>query len=250
MSPGRVLRAYWTDMRYEALRMLRNPAFAIPMLCIPAPLYLLTTTMLGKSAADNPQLPDYFFLSFGVLSVMGPAIFGTGAILAPEREAGLLRLRRALPAPAGSYILAKMLMAMFFGAVAMGLMIIAAWLTGSAHFTPLELLAVSATMMAGSVPFCAVGLFVGAYCSGRAAPGVANLIYFPMVYLSGMFIQLPAFLEKWVVVWPAFHVEQVAVAVAGLNKLQYFPPQISLGVLAGVTVLFGGLAMHRLARVG
>ena len=37
MPMARVLRAYFTDAKFEALRMLRAPAFAIPFLVIPVP---------------------------------------------------------------------------------------------------------------------------------------------------------------------------------------------------------------------
>jgi hypothetical protein len=175
MPLRRLLGAYWTDLCYEVLRMLRSPAFAIPLLCIPAPLYLLMTTMLTAAAiGDNPQVPDYLFLSFAVFAAMGPALLGAGATLAPERNAGLLRRRRALPAPEGSYIQAKVLVSIIFAGAAMGLLIIAARVTGGVHFTPLQQLAVSAALVAGALPFCAVGLFIGAFCSGCAAPSAAG----------------------------------------------------------------------------
>ena len=47
---------------------------------------------------------------------MGPALFGVGCALAVERDAGFLRLKRALPAPGGAYLIAKMVMGMVFAA--------------------------------------------------------------------------------------------------------------------------------------
>ena len=251
MSVGRVLRAYFTDAKFEARRMLRAPAFAIPFLIIPAPLYLLFgVVMAGQSAAKNPDIYNYLFVGFCVMAVMGPSLFGVGSTLAPERDAGLTKLRRALPAPAGSYLIAKFVMAMFFAALAMCLMIIAAKSAGKISFSNLQLLLLTLTLVLGTLPFCALGLFIGAHFSGGAAPGVTNLIYLPMIYLGGLFIPLPAFLQRWVVVWPAFHLQQLAVAVTGVSKFQFLPPQMAAAVLLGVTVLFGGLAIRRLARVG
>jgi ABC-2 type transport system permease protein len=251
MPFSRLLGAYFTDAKYEALRMLRAPAFAIPFLLIPVPVYLLFgVVMAAQAAATDPHVFDFLFIGFSVMAVMGPALFGVGSTLAPERDAGLMKLKRALPAPAGSYLLAKMLMAMFFAALAMGLMIIAAKLAGKISFTNLQLLALSATLVVGALPFCAIGLLIGACFSGSAAPGLTNLIYLPMLWLGGLFIPLPAFLQKWVVIWPAFHLQQVAVAMSGIGKFQFLPPQISAAVLLGVTVLCGGLAIRRLARVG
>jgi ABC-2 type transport system permease protein len=251
MPAGRVLGAYFTDAKFEALRMLRAPAFAIPFLIIPAPIYLLFGVVTaGEAGAKNPGIYNYLFVGFCVMAIMGPALFGVGSTLAPERDAGLLKLKRALPAPAGSYLIAKFLMAMFFAALAMGTMIIAAKCAGKISFTNLQLLLLTLTLVLGALPFCALGLFIGAHFSGSAAPGITNLVYLPMIYLGGLFIPLPAFLQKWVLVWPAFHLQQVGVAVVGAGKFQILPPQICAAVLLGIVVLFGGLAIRRLARTG
>jgi ABC-2 type transport system permease protein len=251
MPLGRVLKAYLTDAKFEALRMLRAPAFAIPFLIIPAPLYLLFgVIMVGESATRNPGVYDLLFIGFCVMAVMGPALFGVGSTLAPERDAGLLKLKRALPAPAGSYLIAKFLMAMFFAALAMCTMIIAAKSAGKISFSNLQLALLTLTLVLGALPFCALGLFIGAHFSGGAAPGITNLVYMPMIYLGGLFIPLPAFLQRWVAVWPAFHLQQVAVAVVGVTKFQILQPQMAGAVLLGIVVLFGGLAIRRLARTG
>jgi ABC-2 type transport system permease protein len=251
MSPRRLLRAYYTDAKYEALRMLRAPAFGIPFLLIPVPVYLLFgVAMAGQSAAKNPQIYDLLFIGFSVMAVMGPALFGVGSTLAPERDAGLTKLKRALPAPAGSYLIAKFLMSMVFAALAMGLMVAAAVIANKVSFSAMDFLAMSVTLIVGCLPFCAMGLCIGAFFSGSAAPAVTNMIYLPMMWLGGLFVPLPVFLQKWVVIWPAFHLQQLVGAVGGVDKFQFLPPMMATAVLLGVTVLFGGIAIHRLARVG
>jgi ABC-2 type transport system permease protein len=251
MPFGRLLRAYCTDARYEALRMLRAPAFAIPFLILPMVIYVLFGVLIaGPGIGKDPQLTNLLFIGFAVMAVIGPALFGVGSTLAPERDAGLMKLKRALPVPTGSYLLAKMFMSMFFAGLALALMACAAALAGELSLSFAQLVAVSGVLVVGALPFCALGLFIGAHCSGSAAPGVTNLIYLPMLWLGGLFVPLPAFLQKWVVVWPAFHLQQVAVAAAGIGKYQFLPPQISAGILVGITVIFGGLAIRRLARVG
>ncbi len=251
MPAARVLQAYFTDAKYEALRMLRAPAFAIPFLALPVPLYLLFGVLMAAQAvAKDRSIGDWLFVGFCVFAVMGPALFGVGSTLAPERDAGLMRLKRALPVPAGSYLLAKLAMSMLFTALTMGLMIAAGKLFGTITFTNPQLLALSITLVLGSLPFCALGLLLGAYLSGTATPGFTNLVFLPQIYLGGLFIPLPAFLQKWVVIWPAFHLEQLAIAVTGMSKFLIVPPQGAAAVLLGVTVFCGGLAIRRLARVG
>jgi ABC-2 type transport system permease protein len=251
MSPGRLLRAYFTEARYEAMRMLRAPAFAIPFLVLPVAIYLFFgIVMAATEVAKDPAIADLMFLGFSTMAVMGPALFGMGCTLATERESGLLRLKRALPAPPGAYLLSKMLMAMFFATLAMVLMTGAALFAGQIHLGAGDLLVVAAILIVGSVPFAAIGLFVGSIASGGAAPAFINLLYLPMIWMSGLFMPLPGVLQKLVVVWPAFHLDQLALHAVGLRQFSFIAPATSVVVLVAITVVFGGAAIRRLARKG
>jgi len=251
MPTRRVLHAYVREAWYESRRMLRAPAFAIPFLVLPVPIYLFFGVLLAAPAvAKHPSAANYLFSGFSVFAVMGPALFGVGCALAVERDAGLLRLKRALPAPAGAYVLAKLVMGMVFAAAAMATLLVAAWLGGTMSLTASQQLTVTAIMIIGALPFGALGLFIGAHASGSAAPAITNLVFLPMLYLSGLFIPLPKAFESFVVIWPAFHLNQTALGAAGVSEFSFISPAISAGVLAGVTVIFGGLAIRRLARRG
>jgi ABC-2 type transport system permease protein len=251
MPIRRILRAYVTEIKYESLRMLRSPAFSFPFLLMPVPVYLFFGVVLaGPAVANKPGLADYLFSGFSVFAVMGPALFGVGCVLAIERDAGLLKLKRAQPAPGGAYLLAKMAMGMVFAAAAMSTMLVAGLVAGQISLSASQLAIMTVVMVVGAVPFAAIGLFIGAYVSGSAAPAFANLVFLPMLWLSALFIPLPKFLERWAVIWPAFHLNQVALGSAGVSEFSFMPPAISAAVLVGVTVIFGGLAIRRLARLG
>lgn len=253
MPLGRVIRAYLAEARCEFLHLVRSPAMVIPFLLLPGPLYLFFGVVLAGSSPEartNPELANYILSGWCVYAAMGPAIFGVGCPLAAEREAGLLKLKRALPAPPGAYILAKMLMAMAFTALALALVMAAALYGGKITLGIGELLALALVMIVGSVPFAAIGLAIGARASASAAPAFANLIFLPMIWLAGLFFPLPAAMQKWVVIWPAFHLNQVAIAAAGIDGFRFFDPKMAIAVLIGFTLIFGGWAIRRLARVG
>ncbi len=251
MPIGRLVRAYAIEVKYESLRMLRAPAFAIPFLLLPVPVYLFFGVMLaGPAVAKNPGIANYLFSGFSVFAVMGPALFGAGCALAVERDAGFLKLKRALPAPGGAYLIAKMVMSMVFAGLAMALMLAAAILADTVSLTLGQLLIVTVVMIIGAVPFCAISLLIGVYTSGSSAPAFVNIVFLPMLWLSGLFIPLPKVLEPWAVIWPAFHLNQVALGSAGVSEFTFINPVISAAVLVGVTVLFGGLAIRRLAKRG
>jgi ABC-2 type transport system permease protein len=251
MPMGRLVRAYLTEVKYETLRMLRSPSFAIPFLLLPVPIYLFFGVMLAAPAvAKNPGVANYLFSGFLVFSVMGPALFGAGCVLALERDAGFLKLKRALPAPGGSYLIAKMVMAMAFAALATLTVLVAGLFAGKLTLSGGQIVIMMIVMIVGAVPFAAIGLFVGAYASGSAAPAFVNIVFLPMMYLSGLFIPLPKSLERLTIIWPAFHLNQTALGAAGVSEFSFIAPAISAAALLGVTVLFGGLAIRRLARHG
>jgi len=251
MPTGRILQAYATEARYETLRMLRSPGAAIPFLLLPVPIYLFFGVMLAAPATvKNPAVANYLFSGFLVFSVMTPALFGVGCTLAVERDAGFLKLKRALPAPGGAYLLAKMLTAVAFAALATLSVLAAGLLAGKLTLSAVQLAVIMAIMILGAIPFAAIGLLVGTYASGSAAPAFVNIVFLPMLYLSGLFIPLPKSLEKFTVIWPAFHLNQTALGAAGVTEFSFIPPLMSAAALVGVTVLFAGLAVRRLARVG
>ena len=253
MPTARLLRAYLMEAKFEFIKAMRSAAAAIPFLVLPVPLYLFFGVVLGGASPEmrtNPQLADYLFAGWAAFAVMMPAIFGVGCSLAVERTAGLHRLKRAQPAPPGAYIIAKLAMSLAFAALAVAELDIAALLAGRITMSGWALAGFSLTMIIGALPFCAIGLWIGAYFSGSASPAIANLIFLPMLYLSGLFFPLPGLMQKLVVIWPAFHLNQAALAAGGISKFVFLPPTITVGVLFAVTLFFGGLALQRLARVG
>jgi ABC-2 type transport system permease protein len=111
-----------------------------------------------------------------------------------------------------------------------------------------RMIGIVAEIIIGTIPFCAIGLFIGARVSGRAAPAVVNLAYLSMIYLSGLFIPLPPAI-RWIAVFsPAFHLNQLCLAMAGVGSI--LPQTMHAAVLVGVAVLFAGLTVRRLARIG
>jgi ABC-2 type transport system permease protein len=251
MPLSRLVRAYLKESLSQFTQAVRAPAFAFPFLLLPVPLYLFFGVVMAggsKEIAANPVLMNYTFSAWCSMAVMGPAIFGIGIGLALERDANLLKLKRAMPLPPGSYLIAKVLMSLAFAAISVGLVTLAALAAGKLTLSPGGLIAMDAVLVLGAIPFCAIGLFIGAYASASAAPAYANLIYLPGLWLSGMFFPLPKFMQPWAVIWPAFHLNMTALAAGGMKV--GVSPLLTGAVLVSISVLFGGLAIRRLAHTG
>ncbi|MCK9489348.1 MAG: ABC transporter permease [Xanthomonadales bacterium] len=237
-------RCYLLEAKYELLRQVRQPAFVLPTLLFPTAFYLLFGVMLSRSAAAA----EYMLAGYGVFGIMGAALFGFGAGIANDRERGLLRLKRALPAPAGSWLLAKMAAAMVFAAVISLLLAVLAYTLGGVALAPGQWLALFAVNVIGIVPFCALGLYIGSLVGGNAAVAVVNLLFLPMAFLSGLWMPLsilPDIFSRLAPVWPAYHLGQIAMKVVGHDAGGSV--WLHLAVLTVVTVVFFVLARRRLA---
>lgn len=248
MPPRRVLGAYLAEARSECLRYMRAPGFLLPILLFPGLFYLVFGVLMGRSAGADAA--RYLLASYSVFGVMSPGLFGFGVSLSLERDGGLLTWKRALPMPPGAYLLGKMLMAMLAAAVVV--LMLLAMATGLAHvaLTPVQAVALLVTGMLGVLPFCALGMLVGTLIKGQGAPGMLQLVYLPMSFLSGLWFplsMLPKSLQQFAPVWPSYHLDRIALTAAGIVHDAILPHVL---VLAGFGVAFFALAVRRLRRVG
>lgn len=251
LEPRRAAGAYLTEIRYEFTRMLRNPALAIPVMVVPVALYMLFAVVIaGEAITRDPAIGVFLFSGFAVLGVTMPGLFSISASLAMERELGLMKLKRAQPAPPGSWLVAKITCGVAFSILAYLPMLAAGIFSGKLPLAPAAIAAMSAALIIGTIPFCALGLMMGALVKGSAAPGFANLVYLPGCYLSGMFFPLPQSMHWQTPIWPQFHVNQLAMHAAGVQKFQFMPATMAAAMVVGFTVLFSTVALWRLARKG
>lgn len=248
---GRALGAYLTETQYELTRMIRNPGVAIPVLVLPCALYALFALLIAGEAIDkDANLGIFLFTAFSIMAVTMPALFGTGVTLALERDMGLLRLKRAQPAPPAAWVVAKIASGVILAVFAYAPIVIMALATGKLSLDVGQVAALSAAFMLGTIPFCAMGLMIGSLASGTAAPAYANLIYLPGCYLSGMFFPMPKAMYWQTPIWPQFHVKQLAMHLAGVTDAQYESLPMAVGAMLGFTLLFAGVTIWRLTKKG
>ena len=94
--------------------------------------------------------------------------------------------------------------------------------------------ALAGVVLSGVIPFCALGLAIGAWVKAQSAIAIVNLVYLPMAFLSGLWMPialLPSFLQNVAIVFPAYHQAQLALKVINMDE----------GGSAGVHVLIVGI---------
>ena len=239
------IRSYLLEAKYEFLRLLRTPEFALPSLLFPCLFYVLFGVLLNKSNGDAAR---YLLATYGVFGVMGVGLFAFGVTVALEREQGFLLYKRALPMPPGAYLFAKMAMAMLFASMISLLLATLAATLGGVELRASQWLLLFAVNVIGVLPFAALGLYVGTLVGGQGAPAVVNILYLPMAFLSGLWLPLkllPTWIANLAPLWPSYHHSQIALKVVNMDAGGHL--LVHLGVLFGATALFFILARRRLA---
>ena len=247
MPRSRVLNAYLQETRSEVVRYLRNPGFIVPMLAFSSVFYVMFGIVLNHG---NAEAQRYLLASYAAFGVMGPGLFGFGVSLGAERENGLLTLKRALPMPPLAYLLGKMAMAMLMAVMVMALLLSLGLFAAHVPLSAAQVVAMLATGTFGVLPFCALGLLLGTLVKGQGAPGMVNLVYLPMAFLSGLWLplsMLPKVLGSIAPIWPSYHLNALMQTAAGM---QHGGVASHLLALAGFAAVFVLLAARRLRRHG
>lgn len=237
------------EIRYEFLRLLRTPGFALPTLLFPPMFYALFALLLPMGRSGGWQAAHYLLATYTVFGVMAPGLFGFGVTVAVEREQGWLRLKRAAPMPAGAWLLAKAVMAVAFALLVFAIMAALAAGAGGVRLPATAWLALAAVAGLGVLPFCAAGLWIGLVAGAQGAPAIVNLVYLPMAFLSGLWFPLmllPAPVQAAAPLWPAYHLGQLALAAVGQGSAG--APALHALALLGFGAVFAALAAAALRR--
>jgi len=246
VSARSALPAYLLEAKFEFLRVLRTPAFAVPTLLFPPMFYLLFGLILNR---DSANAAHYLFATYSVFGVMAPGLFGFGIGVAIERERGWLALKRVAPMPQGAYLLAKMAMAALFALIIHVVLASMAYFLGGVHLAAWQWLLLGVIAVFGVLPFCALGLLIGSRANASAAPALVNFIYLPMAFLSGLWMplsMLPHILSQIAPLWPAYHLSQLALATIGHGDGTPVLPHIALSI--AFTLVCFAMARRWLAR--
>lgn len=242
------LRVHVWESYYELLKTLRQPAFVLPSLAFPVVFYAMFAILLPGNWGSYERA-TYLLATYGVFGVIGPALFGFGVGLAMERQQGLLRLKRVSPMPVSAYFVAKIVMSLVFASIIYGLLSLVGFGFGSVDLGFRQWLGLGAVLLVGVLPFCALGLWIGSMVGGQAAVAIVNLVYLPMAVLSGLWIPLfvfPPWLQDLAVVWPAWHLAQMALGAVG--QVDGVPMAMHALVLLLMAALFLVLAAINLRR--
>jgi ABC-2 type transport system permease protein len=213
------LGVYVLDAVTECRKTLRLPAYVLPTIGFPAAFYVLFALVLRNQPGGNAG--TYMLATYGCFGVIGAALFAFGVGIAVERGQGWMLLRRAMPAPPGSWMAARMGVSLLFCMTIVVLMSLLALTVGRVKMPVTTWLHLGGVLVAGALPFSAFGLALGCRLGPNSAAAIVNLIYLPAACASGLWIpieMLPPFMKSLALALPPYHFAQLALGVLGLGR--------------------------------
>ncbi|MDQ6930738.1 MAG: ABC transporter permease [Candidatus Eremiobacteraeota bacterium] len=204
--------------RIEFLRLLRIPAFSVTSLALPVMFYAFFGLSGSHTQFMGTTYGSYMLASFGAYAVLTIVLFSFGASVAAERGMGSMRLMRAAPLRPLAYFFGKIVASMAFGAIALGVLVMFAFLTGGARIPVTVFLDLLVRLLPASIPFTILGFAVGYLASVNSAIAVLNLINLPLSFASGLFVPvrlLPHFVQSIAPYLPTYHYGQLAYGAVG-----------------------------------
>ncbi len=155
--------------------------------------------------AQNVSFMDVFAPGILAMSLMNSGVIGLATAFVTYRERGILRRIRVTPFPLTSFILARVISQLLVAGLQAVILIGMAWAFFGLHLrgNPLVLLL---AIVAGALAFLAIGFAIsGIAPNAETAASYANLVTFPMLFLSGIFFSMenaPAWLRPITKVLP------------------------------------------------
>lgn len=160
-TPNQIVTTYRKEMKYEFLKNLRIPRYSASVVVLPLMFYVLFGLFMGRQSIGNVSTAAYLIATYGTFGVLGASLFGTASSLASERGLGWLQVKRASPMPPFAYFVAKFFMGMMFSFIVVSLLLVLGEAFGGVRMGFHSMLQVVAILVAGSIPFCAMGLALG-----------------------------------------------------------------------------------------
>jgi ABC-2 type transport system permease protein len=213
LSLGYYAQVLLKETKYEFVKMLRTRAFSLSVIGFPVMFYLL----FGTSNRHN-MFARYLMPSYSCMGVVSACLFGIGMGIALERAQGWLELKQASPMPRFAYLTAKTISCAAFALVIVAALLVLGVTLGGVTLTAGEGLKLAGVVLAGSIPFTAMGLLVALLVPPNAGPGIINLIYLPMSFASGFWMPvtyLPHWLKVIAPALPTYHLAQIALNIFG-----------------------------------
>lgn len=220
--------------RAEMLRIIRNPYFVFWSLVMPIVFYFIFTKLVNTGVPNPSEWQAHYLMSMTSFSVMGSAIMTVGIRMVQERTHGWSVFMKITPLPSSIYFFGKMFGQTVMHCFSIIVIFIAGFLINGVHLSAGQWIGSGIWILAGSIPFLALGTLVGTMKRVDTASGVSNMVYMILAIVGGMWFPIDSFpqvlqnIGKWL---PSYSFGDGAWEIVGGNAPGWQPVLILLGYL-------------------
>jgi ABC-2 type transport system permease protein len=204
--------------------------------------YCLFGLMMNRNDTIGAvAVAKYLLGGYAIFGSLGAAIFGIGVGVALDRSAGWLELKRASPMPPLAYVLSKACMAVAFSLIIVSVLTLLGIAFGHVHVALSEYLRIMAIAALAAIPFSCLGLAMAFLVPPASAGSIANLIYLPMSFLSGLWVPLkflPHVMQQIAPVFPTYHLAQMMYSTLGAPSEGTFVSHV-VGLIGFTLIMLG-----------
>ncbi len=244
-----ILRMLAAQLVAELRMRWRLPAFSVTSVLLPAVLFTFFGLPFARmTRASGASVGAEVLAGFGAYAVGQVMVFGFGIGVANERAQKMDVLARTTPLPPLVHLSAKIAVGLVFALLSLAVLFAYGRVAGGIALPPAVWLSLVVRLLIGAVPLIALGFAIGYSAGPNAAPAVANLVYLPLSFASGMFMplsQLPGFVQRVAPYLPTYHHAQLGWSALRPGEAA---PLASLAWLLGYTVALGALALWAYQR--
>lgn len=201
------MKIFWQQCKIEIIRMCRNPYYVFWALLMPMIFYIIYTKILNTDILNKALWDKEFLMSVAMFSIMGSAIMTFGIRLVQERSEGWTVFMRITPVSNLVYFSAKMAAQTLIHLGSITLIFISGKFLNGISMSTQEWLMCGAWLMAGSLPFLAIGVLIGMIKRVDTAGGIANFVFIFLAVTGGITMPLEVFpapiqvLSSWLPVY-------------------------------------------------
>jgi ABC-2 type transport system permease protein len=236
-------RVYWLETKSEFLKLLRMKAYSVSTIAFPLMFYSFFGLAMGAQRGPGMPLAKYLLATYGAFAIVASTLYALGVGVATERGLGWLQVKRASPMPTAAYFVAKAAVGVAFGAIVVVLLFAMGATFGGVQMPAGQWLSLAGVLIAGAIPFCALGLAIGNFAGPNSAPAAVNLVYMPLAFFAGLWIPidfLPPLMKQIAPFLPTYHFGQLALSM--LNAPARGTTVEHVGALLGFGLIFAGIA--------
>ncbi|PWI58025.1 ABC transporter permease [Sulfoacidibacillus thermotolerans] len=234
------MNAMWSLWKAELLRTVRDRRFFTLTLGMPIIFYFVFMNQVGTHARISGTFWNaYFMVSMAAFGVVGSSVNTLAVRLATERKSGWVRFLRTTPLSSAGYTLAKILTQLSLSFFIIFVVFFVAQFSAHVTMPPMRWFEIFLWLWIGSIPFAALGVFIG--MAGNAAQVLGTLVYLVLSMLGGLWtpIQaLPRALQEVAQWMPTYRFAQPAWELLAERPISW----VSVAILLGYAGIFSGLA--------